>query len=188
MTSAYQYHKRFLQLLQADAPGTWNLKMPSHALWLNTLLKFYPDARLIWTHRDPLAAMGSFCSIISLAHQAHTAAVDAEWIGQNCAWQAVQHADRIMDARQSLGEDSIIDIHYRELTREPIEAMRRLYAQLGDEFTTEAEAGMRGWLADNPQNKFGKHEYKLAQYGLSTETVEALFERYLGRYEVEREG
>ena len=188
MTSAYRYHKRFLQLLQADAPGTWNLKMPSHALWLNTLLEVYPDARLIWTHRDPLAAMGSFCSIISLAHQAHTTAVDLEWIGQNCAWQAVQHADRIMDVRQSLGDDRIIDIHYKELTREPVETMRRLYGALGDEFTAEAEAGMRGWLADNPQDKFGKHEYKLAQYGLSPGTVEALFERYLGRNEVEREG
>ena len=54
MTSAYEYHKRFLQLLQADAPGTWNLKMPSHGLWLQTLLKVYPDARLIWTrvHRE----------------------------------------------------------------------------------------------------------------------------------------
>ena len=66
--------------------------------------------------------------------------------------------------------------------------MRRLYAQLGDEFTAEAEAGMQAWLDDNPQDKFGKHEYKLAQYGLSPGSVEALFERYLSRYEVEREG
>jgi hypothetical protein len=36
--STYAYHKRFLQLLQADAPGVWNLKMPSHGLWLETLL------------------------------------------------------------------------------------------------------------------------------------------------------
>ena len=36
MTSAYQYHKRYLQSLQADAPGTCNLKMPSHALSLPT--------------------------------------------------------------------------------------------------------------------------------------------------------
>ena len=42
--------------------------------------------------------------------------------------------------------------------------------------------------ADNPQDKFGRHEYKLAQYGLSPSKVEALLERYLSRYEVEREG
>jgi len=186
--STYRYHKRYLQLLQADAPGIWNLKMPSHGLWLQTLLAVYPDARLIWTHRDPLTATGSFCSIIALSHQAFTAGVDMEWLGQNCSWQAQQHANRIMDARDALGERRIIDVHYADLARQPLETMRKLYRSLGDEFTSEAEAGMRAWLADNPQDKFGKHEYKLAQYGLSPEKVEALFERYLGRYEVEREG
>lgn len=188
MTSAYRYHKRFLQLLQADAPGIWNLKMPSHALWLETLLETYPDARLVWTHRDPLTAVGSFCSIISLAHQGFIGKVDTEWLAENCPWQARQHAERIMDARDRLGEDRIIDIHYADLTRNPLDTMRRLYRALGDEFTGEAERGMRGWLDDNPQNKFGKHEYKLGQYGLSPEAVEPLFERYLSRYDVEREG
>jgi hypothetical protein len=188
MTSAYEYHKRFLQLLQADATGCWNLKMPSHALWLQTLLTVYPDARLVWTHRDPLTALGSFCSIIALSHQAHTAVVDHAWIGKDCTWQAQQHADRIMDARATLGEDRVIDVHYQQLTREPIESMRRLYAQLGDAFTAEAEAGMRAWLADNPQDKFGKHEYKLAQYGITPSSAEQVFERYLSHYDVEREG
>jgi hypothetical protein len=187
LSSTYQYHKRFLQLLQADAPGIWNLKMPSHGLWIQTLLAVYPDARLIWTHRDPLTATGSFCSIIALSHQAYTAKVDMEWLGQNCSWQAQQHANRIMDARDALGEERIIDVHYANLARQPIETMRALYRSLGDEFTAQAEAGMRAWLADNPQDKFGKHEYKLAQYGLSPAKVEALLERYLSRYEVERE-
>ena len=70
MSSTYKYHKRFLQLLQADAPGNWNLKMPSHALWLETLLSIYPDARLVWAHRDPFTATSSFCSILSMAHHA----------------------------------------------------------------------------------------------------------------------
>ncbi len=188
MTSAYQYHKRFLQLLQADAPGTWNLKMPSHALWLPTLLEVYPDARLIWTHRDPLAALGSFCSIIALAQSSFAGGADAELVGRNCSWQAREHAERIMDARDALGEDRIIDVHYAELMRRPIETMRELYKALGDEFTQEAESGMQSWLEDNPQDKFGKHEYKLAQYGLAPEGAEALFERYLSRHDVEREG
>ncbi len=188
LASTYQYHKRYLQLLAAEAPGTWNLKMPSHALWLPALLKVYPDARLVWTHRDPYTATGSFCSLISLSHQAFTAAVDKEWLGQDCSFQAVEHANRIMDARDQLGEDRIIDVHYADLMRKPLETMRQLYQALGDDFTQEAEAGMSSWLADNPQDKFGKHEYKLAQFGLSPEKLAPRFERYLSRYEVEREG
>jgi hypothetical protein len=188
MTSAYQYHKRFLQLLQAGAPGTWNLKMPSHALWLETLLKVYPDARLIWTHRDPLTATGSFCSLISLAHMAFVGPVDKAWIAENCPYQAQLHADRIMDFRDKHGEDRVIDVHYADLMRQPIETMRRLYAALGDEFTEAARSGMQAWLDDNPQDKFGKHEYKLAEYGLTPELVRKRFERYLSRYDIEAEG
>jgi hypothetical protein len=188
VTSAYEYHKRFLQLLQSQAPGVWNLKMPSHSLYLPTLLKIYPDARLIWVHRDPFTAVGSFCSLIRLGHRSQVGKPDIEWISQNMPWQAVQHADRIMDARDQLGESRILDVHYADLTRDPIGAMRKLYASLGDAFTPAAEQGMREWLADNPQDKFGRHEYKLAEFGLTLERLQQMFERYLSRYEVEREG
>lgn len=188
LTSTYQYHKRFLQLLQAEAPGVWNLKQPSHALWLETLLKVYPDARLVWTHRDPLTATGSFCSLISLSHQAFMGRIDTQWLGENCSYQAVLHAERIMDARERLGEDRVIDVHYADLMRRPLETMRQLYQALGDAFTPQAEASMKAWLDDNPQDKFGRHEYKLAQYGLTPDGLRGRFERYLSRYAVESEG
>jgi hypothetical protein len=188
VTSAYEYHKRFLQLLQAEAPGVWNLKMPSHALNIPTLLKVYPDARLLWIHRDPLTATGSFCSLMTLGHQGFLGKIDIEWLRQNCPWQAAQHANRIMDARDSLGEGRIIDVHYADLMRNPVETMRKVYGALGDDFTGAAQVGMRAWLADNPQDKFGKHEYKLARFGLSPQMLAPLFERYLSRYDVEPEG
>jgi hypothetical protein len=188
LTSTYEYHKRFLQLLQADAPGIWNLKQPSHALWIPTLLKIYPDARLVWTHRDPFTATGSFCSLLSLSHQAFLGRVDTRWLGEDCSWQAAEHANRIMDARDQFGEDRIADVHYADLMRNPIPTMRKLYQDIGDDFTPEAEAAMTAWLADNPQDKFGRHEYKLTQYGLSVDKLAPMFERYLSRYNVEREG
>lgn len=188
MKPAYAYHKRFLQILQAEAPGVWNLKMPSHALYLETLLETYPDARLIWAHRDPLTATGSFCSLIDNGGQMSIGFSDRKWIGDNMPWQAVQHVERIMDFRDKYGEDRIIDSHYADLMRDPINAMQVLYAALGDEFTPEAEAGMKAWLADNPQGKFGKHNYKLDAYGLTPEALRPRFERYLSRYKVEAEG
>ena len=188
MTSAYEYHRRVLQLLQAEAPGTWNLKMPSHALSLETLFKVYPDARVIWTHRDPYTATGSLCSIIGLSHMRYHGAPDLEWLGQDYPWQAAEHANRIMDFRDKFGEDKIIDVHYADLIGDPMGAMRKLYGQLGDEFSGEAETGIQSWLDANPQNKFGKHEYKLAQYGVTLEQLEPMFARYLSRYDVAREG
>lgn len=187
MTSAYEYHKKYLQVLQHHAPGIWNLKMPSHSLFLETLLKVYPDARLVLTHRDPLTATGSFCGIISQGHGS-VGEVDAEYIGENCLYQAAEHANRVMDFRDKHGEDRVIDVHYADLMNDPISAMRKLYTSLGDDFTEAAESGMQTWLDDNPQNKFGKHEYNLEKFGLSVEKVKPAFERYLSRYDVEPEG
>ena len=188
MTSAYEYHKKFLQVLQHHAPGVWNVKKPSHALWLETIFQVYPDARVVWTHRDPFTATGSLCSIISLAHQGFMGKVDTEWLAEDYPWQAAEHANRIMDFRDKFGEDKIIDVHYADLVSDPVGETKKLYAKLGDEWTPEAEGGIQGWVDDNPQNKFGKHEYKLAQYGLSMEQLEPMFERYLSRYDVAREG
>jgi hypothetical protein len=188
LTSTYTYHKRFLQLLQADAPGVWNLKMPSHGLWLETLLKTYPDARLVWMHRDPIALTGSFCSLMTLSNRGSTDKDNSAWIAENYPWQAVEHLDRIMNSRAKIGHDRIIDVQYADLMREPVKAMRKLYADLGDEFTPAVQAGMQAWLDDNPQEKFGKHEYKLAQFGLTVKGVRGMFERYLSEYDVEPEG
>jgi hypothetical protein len=188
VTSAYEYHKKWLQLHQADAPGIWNLKMPSHSLNIETLLKVYPDARLVWTHRDPFASTGSLCSVITGAHMGFAGRVDAEWIAGNYPWQAAQHGNRAMDARERIGHDRIIDVQYADMVRDPIGTMRTLYKALGDDFTIEAEQAAKDWLAENPQGKSGRHEYQLTQFGLSKEKIAPLFERYLASYDVEREG
>jgi hypothetical protein len=72
--------------------------------------------------------------------------------------------------------------------RDPIPTMRKFYGALGDDFTPAAEGAMSAWLADNPQGKFGKHEYALAQFGLTADQVRSKFERYYARYQVEAEG
>lgn len=188
MTSAYEYHKRFLQVLQHHAGGVWNVKKPSHSLWLDTILKVYPDARIVWTHRDPFTATGSLMSVISLSHMGHMGKVDTEWLAKDYPWQAAEHANRIMDFRDRHGEDRIIDVHYADIVNDPVGQTKKLYARLGDEWTAEAEAGVQGWVDANPQDKFGRHEYKLDQFGVTKASLEPMFERYLSRYDVAREG
>jgi Sulfotransferase family len=188
MTSSYQYHKKFLQAIQAEAPGIWNLKKPSHSLFLEYLFRIYPDARVIWMHRDPFTATGSLASLIQLSHRMMMGRIDHQWLGENYSWQQVQHCNRVMDFRDKFGEDKIVDVHYADVVRDPLGTTKALYARLGDAFTTEAEAAIQAWVDDNPQDKFGSHEYKLAQFGLSKESLAPQFERYLSRYDVEPEG
>jgi hypothetical protein len=98
------------------------------------------------------------------------------------------HAEKGIDARDRIGWDRVVDVQYADMMRDPIGVMRKVYAQLGDDFTPEAEAGMQAWVDDNPQDKFGRHEYKLGQFGLTKADLEPLFENYLSRFDVEMEG
>ena len=66
MTSAYEYERLVLQILQSKAPGRWSLKMPSHAVHIETLVKTFPDVKMIWAHRDPYKATGSLCSTVEM--------------------------------------------------------------------------------------------------------------------------
>ena len=42
----------------------WLLKAPEHQVHLDTLLKVYPDARIVQTHRDPIKCMASTTSLM----------------------------------------------------------------------------------------------------------------------------
>jgi hypothetical protein len=181
MTSAYIYQRKVLQLLQTHTGGVWNLKMPSHALHIEDLLKVFPDARIIWTHRDPLTALGSLCSTIAATQAAFCAEVDRAYIGELYASQVAAHLSRPLGARQGQ-EAAFYDLDYVAVTADPIGQMRSLYEKLGDTFTAEAEAGMRRWLAENPQHKLGRHEYALEQYGVTEARARSLFQAYYARF------
>jgi len=187
MTSAYDYHRRFLQVLQHKAPGVWNLKMPSHSVHIEWLLQAYPDARLIWTHRDPFAATASLFSLIANTHERTMGTADRAYIAKNYPPQMSQHLSRMMAARDKIPPSRLYDHSYAEIVRDPIGAVRKIYQWLGDDFTPEVEGGMRRWLDQNPQRKWVTHAYNLGEFGLATEDLRPHFAAYLSQYDVELE-
>ena len=184
MTSAYEYHKKLLQVLQSTAPGIWNLKMPSHSVYVSTLLKVYPDARLIWTHRDPYKTFASSCSLNKFSQAVTGVDPDPLYIGNNAARRLGAHLNGAMAAKDKLGDNVIYDLHYADMMRDPIAEMRKLYAWLGDEFTAEVETGMQQWLDDHPKGKHGDHTYSLEEYGLSVDKLKPVFGEYVERFNV----
>ncbi len=63
MDATYLYHRRVLQLLSWHCPPRlWHLKTPVHMFALDSLLAAYPDAKFLWSHRDPAKVLGSSCA------------------------------------------------------------------------------------------------------------------------------
>jgi hypothetical protein len=182
---ALRFHKQLLQLLQENNGGRWTLKNPWHPLFLNDLVTVYPDARLVMTHRDPVEVVGSSCSLIRLIRPMFSDTVDLRQIAE----QMIATFD-LMIARQNAyrerhGANSIYDLQYGALMRDPLGEMRRLYAHFDEPLTAEAEAAMQRLLGENPKGRHGKHVYSLEEFGLSAAGVREHFRDYCERFAIE---
>jgi hypothetical protein len=188
MASAYAYERSVLQMLQSRAPGTWSLKMPSHAVHIEALLATFPDVRIVWAHRDPFKSTASFLRLNYLSRAVLGADVDVEEIVPNVLRQLRAHIDRPLDARRRIGDDRFFDLHYADLIRDPIKVMRSLYDWAGDDLSQSTEQAMADWLQRNPQDRFGVQPYSLDGSGVTRADLEPVFAEYLSTFDVELEG
>ena len=178
MESAFTHRKRVLQILQSTNPGRWVLKMPSDSLFIRQLFKTFPDARVIWTHRDPYAAAASAFGMRGLSRPFSEVDAGAEYMRRYFPLQFAFHLSRPLEVSRERPED-FYHLYYRELLSDPIAEMQRVYSWLGDDWTPSSEAGMRAWMDDNPQNKHGKHSYSFEDWGLTRADMEPYFSDYL---------
>ena len=178
MTTAFAHRKRALQILQSTNKGRWVLKMPSDSLFIRHLFATFPDAKVIWTHRDPYAAFASSMSMRGKSRPIFNKDADIGYMQQRFPLQLALHLSRPLWVSQERA-DAIYHIYYDDLLADPITQMKQVYAWLGDEWTETAETGMRGWLEANPQNRFGAHSYSLTEWGFTRMDLEPYFADYL---------
>lgn len=181
---ALRFHKRWLQLLQAETTGRWTLKNPWHPLFLNALTTVYPDAQLVMTHRDPAEVVGSCCSLIKHVRRLHSDHVDLEGIGRSLLDTFSIMIERTLDYRAKHGSDAILNVQYADTIRDPIGTIRLIYDRFSEPFTPEAEAAMQSYLAKNPKGKHGSHDYELEEYGLTKKSVRSHFREYIETFDI----
>jgi len=191
MHPAYRIHKQILQILQWKVKAErWLLKAPAHMNWLPTLFEVYPDARVIQTHRDPLQIMGSTVSLISAILWMRTREVDPEQV--SLAFGPAYYEPQLYEVMR-LRDEGVVpaehfhDVRFQDLMDNPFDALRGVYDYFAWEYSGEAEARMRDYLADKPRGKFGKHFYSFHDLGLDLETERARYRGYQERFDVPSE-
>ncbi|HTZ69122.1 MAG TPA: sulfotransferase [Acetobacteraceae bacterium] len=181
LTSAFAHRKRVLQILQSTNKGRWVLKMPSDSLFIRTLFRTFPDARVIWTHRDPYAAFASSMSMRGMSRPIFNKHPDIPYMRERFPLQLALHLSRPLEMCRERPDD-IYHLYYDNLLDNPMTQMKELYTWLGDEWTEAAEQGMHTWLANNPQGRFGTHDYALSEWGFSDSDLKPYFADYLKEY------
>jgi hypothetical protein len=180
---AYEYHRRFLQHLQyRRSARRWVLKAPTHMSALPTLLSVYPDALFVQTHRQPLEAMASVSSLITILRRVFSDAVDPLVVCRDAVQYWSQTLDTFLQERDRLPHKRICDLDFLEIRRDPIAAVRRIYKHFGWLLSPETEQRMRVVLARQSREQHGYHRYDLSQFGFDPAEGARAFAAYCEQF------
>jgi hypothetical protein len=176
----YRLYADQLRLLQWWYPGEhWVLKTPFHLWAVDAICEVFPDAVIVQQHRDPTRCVASYCSLTSFAYAPILTELDREQIGRLALRYLRDALARNVAARAKLPAARFVDIDYPQLMDDPMACVERVYAASGRELSTPARTAMgdylRGEQRSHPQRR---HDYSLAEYGLSEDEVNAAFEDY----------
>jgi hypothetical protein len=190
MAPAYEWHRLLLQILQRRFDDVrWVLKSPVHLHSLPTLLAVYPDARLVVTHRDPLAVLPSVTSLVATLRWSHSDHVDYFDIGRYHADLYSGSLDRLVDLTESGALDGwpVHHTHYADFMEDQLGTVGTVAKATGAPLTPETEAAMRAYLDAHPQGRHGEHRYSFEDLGVDPRDARERFARYQSFFGVENE-
>ena len=178
----YRYYVDLLRLLDSQRPGRrWLLKSPAHLWGLAALLEQLPDARVVWTHRDPRAVVASYCSMIEALSSVREP-LDPRAIGRDVLAYLASSAERALQERAALDPRQLADVSHAETVRDPLATVERIYAGFALELPALDRERMREYTRAREEPTAGAHRYDLARYGLQPEQVSERFQPYLTRF------
>lgn len=184
---AYRFHKRFLQHLQyqdrAGGAERWVLKCPDHVFALDAIRAVYPDARIVFVHRDPFRALLSVVRLTEVVRRPFTRRFDRAGLAreQSERWLAASELMIVAADRQPFAEP-IFHVHHRDLVANPLGIVAALYRHFGLSLAADAAARLARMVAANPNGGYATNHHRSADYGLDAAAERERYARYMARF------
>jgi hypothetical protein len=180
----YRLHKMMLQHCQYGRPKKYWVMKGFHQARLSALFETYPDARIIWTHRDPVQALASRCALLAELFEGltgqelpHEDFVPVQLPGLRATLEATMTDPLVMDPR-------IHHVRYADFVADPVGVIGGFYGKYDIPFGPETETAMRDYLANNKSDRYGKFKYSTDILGDQIEALHAEFAPYRERFGV----
>lgn len=187
---AYRFHRRFLQHLahRQGGVGRFVLKSPDHVFALDALHAAYPDARVVFVHRDPARVLPSVARLTEVLRVPFARRVDPLEVGRQVLGDWVRGAGLMVAAsRAPHFTPPVLHVSYREVVSRPLETVTKIYRHFGMELDTLAAARMELAVARRPDGGYGRHRYDLARYGFDNDTLREAFRAYREHFDIAEE-
>jgi hypothetical protein len=155
------------------------LKTPQYMQDLAAFAAVFPNARYVFTHRDPVAVVGSSASLAWNQMVVQSDDVDPIWIGQEWLWKTRHRIDRMAADRQALPPSHVIDIGFDEMNRNWEGAIARIYRHFDLDLSPATMRAMRRYTVRAARDHgYANHRYRLEDFGLEAGEVAAMFADY----------
>ena len=184
--ATYAY-KRFRQVLGLIAGGDrrrWVLKDPTTHLWApEVVLKTFPDALFVYTHREPTTALTSLSDMMYAVRKQREPNLTSQQNGreQLRLWgDPVRRTEVVMS---SLPADRVFDMHINELSADPVGIAEKIYRHFNIPVTAEAMAAWQHVTTTDARMGHGAHHFKTESCGFTVEEVNEAMGAYVDRYQ-----
>jgi hypothetical protein len=182
----YRLHKMMLQQCQYARPKKYWVLKGFHQTRMAALFEAYPDAHVIWVHRDPVQVIASRIVLSGELAEMLTGAID--WKAHAAIHREAAVAGYLNTLKDPMVDDPRIHhVRYRDFVGDPVGALRGFYARGGIAFGAETEGAMRDYLANNRADRYGKFRYSTDVIDADVEALHAAFAPYRERFGVEIE-
>lgn len=178
----YRRYRRVTQLVGAYEPERrWLLKYPVFSRNLEAFLEAFPDACIIWTHRDPAQVLPSYVSLIAHFRSLMEKRIDEPRIAREQLEIWASAMERCMELRKGR-EHQFHDIYFNDFQADPLGEIGRAYARFDQPFPDASRAAIQQWRDDNPPGKHGEHVYSKTFVGVDRAAIHERFAAYLARF------
>ena len=117
--------------------------------FIRTLFTTFPDAKVIWTHRDPYATFASSISMRGKSRPIFNKDADVGYMRERFPMQMALHVMRPLQMSRERPND-IYNLYYDDLLADPIAQMKKVYAWLGDSVDRRGGDGHAGMVKGKP--------------------------------------
>ena len=168
---AYQYHRKVLGLMAGGDARRWVLKDPSHIFGLDSLLKIYPDACIVFTHRDITTSMASGAKLLWEIRKMRDAKMDLKKHGaeQLAIWGRV--LDKTEKVRKQHNPAQFFDVHVNQLHTDPLGTVEAIYRQFDIPMSDDSRQALKKHIRGDVRAGHAHHVYSAEQFGLTTEAI-----------------
>jgi len=182
---AYGQYKQQLQLVHRHRSHgkRFALKDPTHSVFVDTIVELFPNARFVFTHRDPAQTVSSLCSLYAYTRALFSDDVDPHALGPEImASYLPESLERAVQRVDQLPPGRVAHVRAPELFTDPVAAMEQAYRDLEIDFTEGARLGMQALLDADAQKPKDVHVHSPEGFGLTRDGIRDRLSDYCARF------